>query len=558
MQVSGTNPYERQHARAPEPDSDPTKHIATRQRASTLPAPIQDLAALGDQAPASKRTGRFLAAIEAAQTDPVKFGYIGRISDEKNLETLIRVMAEVRKRLPGATLILRGGAKDPSYVKRLQDLIDAMQLNDCVTLGKPYRQGELPDILKEFDVMVTVSLDEVGPLTVREAMMRRRPVVATGTGTGREDLVGEDREGPAGIVVPPSGDEFMMRRLVNAFTYLGASPEAREKMGSRGRKAAVELFSVPKMVEEHIEVFNNLCQRKDRWTIEMGGHPFDGDGVQVFNDLMAAQLRSRLPDVRVELRTFMPDAAVTPIPSLIERFHDIVIAGREKHRWGHRAPTTSIHMQFIPALGAIFHAADGIAFDESSMADPEAPAPDAAQLQQVMDSLVEMEDFFTRHRAYDSIFESPGVVQLYRGAFGKLKEMEADALRDWSKSFFKPLLSARPHRKPDILYHPEWNETAMPVLVRAQRSNIPLVLGFHTYNLRIQFRAIDNDPLLSEPMRRIQKRLHVLMAHLLFARADRIIHYNKQSPEWLAMHYKVPREKFVGSRVGIPDLSTDE
>jgi hypothetical protein len=59
-------------------------------------------------------------------------------------------------------------------------------------------------------------------------------------------------------------------------------------------------------------------------------------------------------------------------------------------------------------------------------------------------------------------------------------------------------------------------------------------------------------------MRRIQKRLHVLMAHLLFARADRIIHYNKQSPEWLAMHYKVPREKFVGSRVGIPDLSTDE
>jgi len=562
MQVSGTNPHERPHGSISASDAGATQIIAPRQRGSTQSAQIQDLAALGDPTPANKRIGRFRAAIEAAQADPtsqVKFGYIGRISDEKNLETLLRVMAEVRKRLPGATLVLHGGANVHGYARRLQRLIDALQLGDCVTLAGPYPQQNLPGILEGLDVMVTVSLDEVGPLTVKEAMMYRTPVVATDVGTVREDLVGRDRDGPAGIVVPPSDDEIMTRRLINALTYLGASPEARSVMGSRGRQTAVEIFSISRMVEEHIAVFNDLCPHKrNGWTLEMGGHPFIGDGVQVFNDRMAAELRSGLPDVKVELRTFMPDATVKPIPSLIGRFHDIVIAGREAHRWGHRPPAASIPMQVTPALRAVFDAAHGIAFDERSMADPEAPAPDAAQLRQVMDSLVAMADFFTLHRAYNSVFESPDVAQLYRDAFGELNETEADALRNWSKSFFKPLLSTHPHREPDILYHPEWNETAMPVLVRAQRSNIPLVLGFHTYNLRIQFRAIDNDPLLSEPMRRIQKRLHVLMAHLLFARADRIIHYTGQSRGWLETHYKVPPEKSVESRVGIQDLSTKE
>lgn len=575
MQVSETNSYGQQHECAAVLDDGPGRNIAARQRTSTLPAPILDLAALDSRAPARKRSGRFQAAIAAAQVDPpaeVKFGYIGRISDEKNLLTLIRVMAEVRKRLPGAKLVLHGGAAHGSkYAEELKRLINEKGLGDCVTLAGPYPQHDLPGILEGLDVMVTVSLDEVGPLTVKEAMMYRRPVVATDVGTAREDLVGgpagivvpptDDefvRKGPAGVVVPPTDDEVMIRRLVNALTYLGANAEARAAMGWRGRQAALEIFSISKMVEEHVEVFNELCPDKHNgWTIEMGGHPFIGDGVQVFNDRMAAELRRRLRDVKVELRTFMPDSTVRPIPSLIERFHHIVIAGREAHRWGHRAPATAVHTQFIPALRAIFEAADGIAFDESSMAEPEALAPDAAQLHQVMDSLVEMADFFTLHRAYNSVFESDDVAQLYQNAFRDLDEAEANVLRHWSKDFFKSLLSTHPHREPDIIYHPEWNETAMPVLVRAQRSNIPLVLGFHTYNLRIQFRAIDDNPNFSEPMRQAQKRLHVLMAHLLFARADRIIHYTGQSPGWLETHYKVPREKFVESRVGIQDMWTN-
>ena len=561
MHIIGTNPNEQVHGRAPLSRSGPAQSIAAEQPTNVPPLPVQELAALRRPTRERERTGRLEAAIKASQADPapqVRFGYIGRITDEKNLLTLLRVMAKVHERLPGAKLVLHGGAaKGSDYAERLQQFIDEKGLGDCVTLAGPYPQQDLPGILEELDVMVTVSLDEVGPLTVKEAMMYSTPVVSTDVGTVREDLIGHDRDGPAGIVVPATDDKMMMRRLVNALTYLGASPEARTVMGSRGRQAAVDIFSVSKMVEEHIAVFNDLCPHKrNGWTLEMGGHPFIGDGVQVFNDRMAAELRRRLRDVKVELRTFMPDSTVRPIPSLIERFHHIVIAGREAHRWGHRAPETNIHTEFIPALRAIFEAADGIAFDESSMADPKAPAPNASQLQQVMDSLVDMADFFTLHRAYNSVFASDDVAQLYRGAFGELDEAEADALRDWSKGFFKPLLSTHPHRVPDILYHPEWNETAMPVLVRAQRANIPLVLGFHTYNLRIQFRAIDNDPSLSEPMRRAQKRLHVLMAHLLFARADRIIHYTGQSPAWLETHYEVPGEKSVESRVGIQDLST--
>ena len=86
------------------------------------------------------------------------------------------------------------------------------------------------------------SLNEGTPVAVIEAMAAARPTVATSVG-GVPDVVAH---GVTGLLTPP-GD---VQALAAAIQQLAVDRGQRERMGEAGRKRAVELYSLGRLVAD--------------------------------------------------------------------------------------------------------------------------------------------------------------------------------------------------------------------------------------------------------------------------------------------------------------------
>lgn len=168
-------------------------------------------------------------------------GAVGRLSPEKGYDVLLRALAE----LPGATLTLVGaGPEQP----RLEQLAGELGLR-----GRIRATGWLTDyhpLLSTFDVFVQPSRTDAAPLSVIEAMLAARPVVATEVG-GLPELV---IHGETGLLVPPD----QPRALAEAIAQLLGDPDRRRRMGERGRAVARERFSVERMVDGYQLLYDEL------------------------------------------------------------------------------------------------------------------------------------------------------------------------------------------------------------------------------------------------------------------------------------------------------------
>lgn len=120
---------------------------------------------------------------------------IAQITPWKGQDLAIRVLAEVRRRQPGAVLLVVGEAKfvaeatshdNRAFERSLHRLVDALGLKDHVRF-----LGERPDperILAATDVLLVPSTAEPFGRTIIESMAMGVPVVATGAGGPPEIL----------------------------------------------------------------------------------------------------------------------------------------------------------------------------------------------------------------------------------------------------------------------------------------------------------------------------------------------------------------------------------
>lgn len=110
-------------------------------------------------------------------------GTISRLSKAKDLPTLLRAFAEVKKRLPLAHLIIVGeGHLQAALEKQRQEL----HLVGSVTFAG--RVEEAWRVIPAFDVFVLSSVEEPFGRVFLEAMAAKTPIVATNTDGAREVL----------------------------------------------------------------------------------------------------------------------------------------------------------------------------------------------------------------------------------------------------------------------------------------------------------------------------------------------------------------------------------
>ena len=198
------------------------------------------------------------------QDDAILVGIVGRLTEIKNHEMFLNVVARLKAidpacRRQGAVrfIVIGDGALRSSLESQRQALgLDA----DVLFVGS---RTDPENFYPALDVVALTSKNEGTPLTLIEAMANARPVVATSVG-GVVDLLGEVIEdGPykvckRGLSVPPGDEEA----FVAALSRIIRDRSLRQEMGDRGLEFVEVNYSKERLFEDIKGLYEELLNRR--------------------------------------------------------------------------------------------------------------------------------------------------------------------------------------------------------------------------------------------------------------------------------------------------------
>jgi glycosyltransferase involved in cell wall biosynthesis len=166
-----------------------------------------------------------------------------RLEEQKGVDVAVRALARVREREPGAELVVLGdGPERP----RLEALAGELR----VPVHLP---GRVPDVaawLRRAALLVHPVRWEGFGLAVLEAMLAGLPVVASRV-SSLPELVAD---GETGVLVQPDDPEALA-------TGIEGGLEARARLGAAGLQRARERFSVARMADATVAVYEEVLGR---------------------------------------------------------------------------------------------------------------------------------------------------------------------------------------------------------------------------------------------------------------------------------------------------------
>jgi len=169
---------------------------------------------------------------------------VSRLVRRKGQDVLIRGMARIRERVPGATLVIVGGGPDEA---RLRALAEAAPRGAVRFVGQ-VPEEDLPRYYAMGDVFAMPCRTRLGGLEVEgwgnvfiEAAACGRPVVVGDSGGARESLV----DGETGLLVD-GGDEDAVATAVGD---LLADPAWARRMGDAGRARVLRDHTWPRIAQ---------------------------------------------------------------------------------------------------------------------------------------------------------------------------------------------------------------------------------------------------------------------------------------------------------------------
>ena len=190
--------------------------------------------------------GEAMTGVQPGDMSGVVAGVVGRLSPEKNLPLLLEVARRLRAGAgPSIRFLVIGDGPERG---RIEEEIRREDLGRCVILAGP--SDDVASTLAACDLFVQTSDTEGLPNAVMEAMAASLPVVATRAG-GTEELVEDGRSG----WVVPRGDA---PALAAAIARLAADEVMRSTFGARGRTRIASEFSVDRMVERTVALYDRV------------------------------------------------------------------------------------------------------------------------------------------------------------------------------------------------------------------------------------------------------------------------------------------------------------
>jgi glycosyltransferase involved in cell wall biosynthesis len=189
------------------------------------------------------------AAVRAEMGIPLGaavIGTVGRLSDVKRQDVLIRGLARLRRQNADVHLLLVGdGPRRGDLVK----LAWKLGLADAVHFAG--YQNHPQRYLAAMDVFALSSDSEGMPLSVLEAWAARRPVVAYHVG-GLPEIVEQRRSG----ILVPAGHET---ELAAAMLEVISNPKLAAELAAEGRRRVESEFSLTRTAQRYDNEYRSLC-----------------------------------------------------------------------------------------------------------------------------------------------------------------------------------------------------------------------------------------------------------------------------------------------------------
>jgi len=171
--------------------------------------------------------------------------YMGRLHSLKGIHYLIRAFQNSKKRHKLLKLVIAGTGDFEPYLRKVAKVTE-----DILFIGYVDSMMIKKSLYENCLAVVVPSIYETFPMVVLEAMVCSKPVIASHTG-GIPLLV---KHGKNGFLVKPKD----IRGIETFIRILCEDSELRRKMGILGRRLVEEEFSVDKMVDGTLKVYESL------------------------------------------------------------------------------------------------------------------------------------------------------------------------------------------------------------------------------------------------------------------------------------------------------------
>ena len=177
--------------------------------------------------------------------------YVGRLSEEKNLDVLINAWGKVNEKDPDASLLMLGAGGDFRNVEdQLKEQVERLGLGDTVLF-----LGHVPNA-KEYvlasDVFVLPTRTEGMSNALVEALACGAVVVATDIPANREICSHEEN-----ALLVPVGE---VEALAESIKLVFGSQELSLRLASAARANAIEELSVDKMVDKYLGLYREVIE----------------------------------------------------------------------------------------------------------------------------------------------------------------------------------------------------------------------------------------------------------------------------------------------------------
>ena len=178
--------------------------------------------------------------------------YAGSFIARKGLDVLLRAMAVVVPRCPGAVLVLAGG--EPSQEEPFRRFAEQLGIGRHVRFAGRLGSDALRQYMQAADIVTLPSRREGFPLVVVEAMSCAKSVIASDVDGVSEAIP----SGQLGCTVPPGRVDALAAALCRWL----ADPSRRAAVGAAARQHVVEHYSLAEVLQTRLSVYGDLLRRR--------------------------------------------------------------------------------------------------------------------------------------------------------------------------------------------------------------------------------------------------------------------------------------------------------
>jgi glycosyltransferase involved in cell wall biosynthesis len=176
--------------------------------------------------------------------------YAGRIANGKGLVELLHAAA----RSPSAVsqLVLAGATPEPSYERRLRDLVKSLALQDRVTFAGLLTERQLLDEFARAELLVLPSHQETAPMVVQQAMAAGLAVIATTVG----GIPHQIQHNVTGLLFE-AGDVDTLAGLMGR---VGADASLSRRLGDSAKTVAASRYRAHTVAQATLSVYRSVLR----------------------------------------------------------------------------------------------------------------------------------------------------------------------------------------------------------------------------------------------------------------------------------------------------------